>query len=352
MNVLATGDVRDALKASQLPAAAELGAAVQELCGGADAAAPIVGLRQLKRGVYRVQIEAGDGVRSLVIKSSDPALGRHNQLVARRWLPAVGLSGACARVLGCAADPRGEGMWLIYEDLGESTLDAAKSDRRRVAAAVELIATLHVRSAGHAVLPECRHHGRDLGAAYIAANVNDAIQGLEMLGRSRVVLSPAHRTIRDGLLARLCALRGELPDRLRMLAVHGGPAVLLHGDLWPTNAFVVDGPDGLVARLVDWDGAGVGPASYDLSTFLLRFPLEERPWILERYRAAVVESAGWRLPSTRDLNVLFETAECARYANHAVWPAVALLVDGAEWAFDALAIVAGWFADLRPVLPE
>jgi hypothetical protein len=52
------------------------------------------------------------------------------------------------------------------------------------------------------------------------------------------------------------------------------------------------------------------------------------------------------------LNLLFESAECARYASRAVWPAIALLRDGAAWGIEELAQVEGWFAALAPVLPE
>lgn len=354
MGVLTTGDLRDALEAERLPGAVELGAALQDICDGSHGVeARILDLQRLKTNVYRVRLAMGERVRSLMLKSANPALARHNQLVARRWLPAIGLTDAGARLEGTAADRHGQRIWLIYEDLGDGRLDAAATDRLRVGTVVDLVATLHIRSAGHAVLPDCRVHGGDLGAAYLCGNVRDAVRGLEQLRRPRVMLTPDQESVRDRLLTRLRALQHELPDRLLLLELGGGPDVLLHGDLWTTNAFVLNGSrsDEWCARLIDWDHAGVGWASYDLSTFLLRFPREERPWILDRYRAAVAE-AGWQLPGAKDLNVLFETAEFARFANRAVWPAVELLVDGADWALDELAMVAGWFDDWRPVLPE
>src|SRR5439155_26910360 len=103
-------------------------------------------------------------------------------------------------------------------------------------------------------------------------------------------------------------------------------------------------------RLIDWDYAGVGPVSYDLSTFLLRFPTERRPSILEFYRKEVEES-GWELPTQANLNALFETAEYARYANRIIWPAIALVTDKAAWGAVALAEVEEWFQRFEPVLP-
>ena len=114
---------------------------------------------------------------------------------------------------------------------------------------------------------------------------------------------------------------------------------------------MLPGANGPQARLIDWDHAAVGPISYDLSTFLLRFPRERRPWILDLYRQSVAR-AGWRLPTAEDLNLLFETAELARFANRVIWPALAIANDGAEWGFDELSEVERWFEDLEPVLPE
>jgi len=89
----------------------------------------------------------------------------------------------------------------------------------------------------------------------------------------------------------------------------------------------------------------VGPFSYDLSTFLFRFPPAERPWVLEYYRKAVTR-AGWRLAPARELQLLFDTAERARYANRLIWPALALLQERADWGFPELAEVERWFREL------
>ena len=112
---------------------------------------------------------------------------------------------------------------------------------------------------------------------------------------------------------------------------------------------VSEAEQGLRALLIDWDHVGVGPISYDLSTFLYRFPPQDRQWILNCYQEAVGR-VSWRLPCARDLNLLFETAESARYANRAIWPAIALLQERAEWGFDELAAVEQWFELLEPVL--
>jgi len=91
--------------------------------------------------------------------------------------------------------------------------------------------------------------------------------------------------------------------------------------------------------------------TYDVSTFLYRFPKSQRSGILELY-ARALGRAGWRLPSVRELNAMFETAEYARYASRIIWPAVALLEERAAWGFDQLAEVERWFDALELVLPE
>jgi hypothetical protein len=101
--------------------------------------------------------------------------------------------------------------------------------------------------------------------------------------------------------------------------------------------------------LIDWDRAGVGPVSYDLSAFLIRFPICERYWILDLYQQSVGR-LGLRLPSAADLNLLFDTAERARLANCVIWRALAIWESQAEWAFQELASLEQWFEMLQPVL--
>jgi len=310
-----------------------------------------VAVVRLKTHVYRLHAGANGDRHSFVLKRFDPWLGRRNERVARRWLPAIGLGDRCPQLLATAADPQGRWVWHVYEDLGDGAVDAAHPDRTRVAAVVHLIAQLHTRAAGHALVPECRHYCGDLGASFFTANVGDAISVLEGLVPPRVEAAPEQAALRDRLLSQLYCLRDERPRRTQLLEALGGPDTLLHGDLWTTNTFVTTTGGGVTARLIDWDHAAVGPATYDLSTFLYRFPRPERSWILEAYRRSVA-SAGWRLPAARDLNVLFQTAEYARYANRVIWPAAALLQEQAAWGWEQLAEVERWFDALEPALPD
>jgi thiamine kinase-like enzyme len=329
----------------------ELCAALEEVCGEPDAIGSLTGLQRIKKHVYRLRIDVRGHTRGLVLKRLDLPSAHRNQLVARRWLPALGLSEISPPLLGVAAERRGQWVWHVYEDIGDWALDAQRPDPPRVAAAVELIARLHTRAAGHPILPECHHHCGDLGMHYFTANVRDALHALERLRSAALELPHEHLDVRDRLIARLRQLLAEAPHRAEMMAEVGGHDTLLHGDLWTTNTFVFPTSAGLRARLIDWDHAAVGPFSYDLSTFLYRFPADERSWILALYEEEVAP-ARWHLPPAPELNCLFDTAECSRYANRAIWPAIALVQDGRSWALDELAMVLEWFDQLEPVLPE
>jgi len=335
------------------PGVTELRALLQELLGGGAARGAWLDERQLSAPhprVYRLRFDVNGSVRSLVVKRLEPAIAQRNQLVTQRWLPAVDLSDRGPKLLGAAAERTGQCVWHVYEDLGDWALNGQSEPLPRLKVAVDLIAQVHLRFADHVLLPECRLHGGDFGIGFFASNVRDAIRCLEALHGPQMGLAPEHARLVDRLLARLHTLREEQAERTQALEDLGGAETLLHGDLWTTNTFVIPTADGLQARLIDWDHAGVGPISYDLSTFLLRFPCERRLRILEFYREAVA-LAGWRLPPSEGLNLLFETAEYARFANRIIWPAIALVMDQGAWGFEALSEIEEWFEQFEPVLP-
>src|SRR6266542_2835315 len=327
----------------------ELRQLLDELLGGNSVAGRLVEQQTLQpRGqrVMRLRFAIDGQPRSVVVKRLKPEIARRNELVGQRWLPAIGLEERSTPLLGSVAARRGACVWHVYDDLGPWELSAGQPDRPRVQAAVELIAQIHTRFADHPLLGEVRLHGGDLGIHFYEANVRDAISALQGW-------RPPQResgALRDRLLERLHKLRDQLPERAQALAEWGGPETLLHGDLWAINVFVIPTNNGLRARLIDWDHAAVGPASYDLSTFVLRFPAPHRPWVLELYRQAVAR-AGWRLPAERGLNLLFETHEYARFANRIIWPSIALVMDRANWGFEELAEIERWFEKFEPVLP-
>jgi len=328
----------------------ELTRVLETLFGEPGTSAWLVERQELKPDVYRLQIEAGGEARSVIVKRLDPGCARRNQLVTERWLPAVDLGGRVPSLLGIAAESSGKAVWHVYEDLGNEILETTDPDPESLEEAVDLISQIHTRFAGHHLLAECRLYGDDFGAGFFGANVRDAIRSLEALGPQAVEMASKDAALRDRLLRRLFGLLDEAPSRVRLLAEFGAPETFLHGDLWTTNALIVPGHDGPEARLIDWDHVGVGPISYDLSTFLARFPVADRHSVLDLYRRGVGH-CGWRLPAVRVLNILFDTAEYARLANRIIWPALAALDGQASWAFQELALLEQWLEELRPVLP-
>jgi Phosphotransferase enzyme family len=301
----------------------------------------------LKKSVHRLRFEAQGGPVSVVVKRLPFRIARANQLVAERWLPAAGLEWACPALRGVVHEPAGSEVWHIYEDLGGGGLDGRPPVPERVVPVVELIVDLHTSFADHALLPECQEFGAELGMRFFTVEVARSVSLLESIGSP----DPPPREqleLRDRLLGRVERLHCERHERALLLETFGGPDTLLHGDLWPTNTLVVEGGDGLQARLVDWDHVGVGPVAYDLSTFLYRFPSEYRPWILRNYREAAA-LRGWRLPDDSTLNLLFETAEYARYAC-CLAEAAHAASRGEPWGFEQLAEIDTWFASLAPAL--
>lgn len=326
--------------------------APEELVREVVGAPPTVEVRgeRMKSGVYRLRCTVNGTTRSFVGKRLDPDIARRNELVARRWLPAIGLGDSGPPLLAVAAERDAASVWHLYEDLGDCGLDAAGTDSGRVALAVAAIAQIHTRFTGHALIAECRLWGGDLGISFYLSSVRDAIAALESVRARRPRLGVGRSSLCRRLLARLANLLDEHGPRAEALTRAGGPETLLHGDLWPMNVMVVSRREKTWARLIDWDHAAVGPVSYDLSTFLSRFAAHDRMPILRLYEEEVGR-AGWRLPSAAELNLAFETAELARIANRVIWPALAAWEDDAAWAFEALAEVERWFEQLTPVLP-
>ena len=346
-------DLRERLERSfeawREPGAAELCELLQEMLNEHVGPGQPIGFEQLKNEVYRLR-SGGEPGQTLVLKRLKPGVAQTDRLVAECWLPALGLGDRAPRLLGVAAQRDGRWVWHVYEDLGHDSL-AVRREPERLAAAVDLIAELHSRAAAHGLSPEVRWRARDLGAYFFTSNLGDAITALDGLAAYRGEAPDEFHASRARLIDRLRALLDDAPRRLRIMKDLGGPETLLHGDLWPKNVFVSTDGAGPRAKLIDWDHVGAGPSGYDLSTFLYRSAPEERLWILDRYRGAVGR-AGWRLPGRDELNLLFHTAETARYAHCILFDAMAVLDGGAGWAIQELIDYERWLEALRPPLED
>jgi aminoglycoside/choline kinase family phosphotransferase len=339
-------DMRCTLEAHGEPQSPELWVTLAEVLGNGAASGRPMSLERIKRKVYRIR-DGTDSARSLVLKRhKDAGDARRARLVCERWLPALGFEACCPRVLGTAADRHGRWVWQLYEDFGIDTL-LTRPDRARLGAAVDLIAELHRRGADHPVLCQVRADGADYGVHHFSAAMRDADRALEALPASR--LSGETGRARDRLRRHLDHLRHDT-RRARVLAEAGEPETMLHGDLLAKNVIVAERPAGWSVTLLDWDHVGVGPVSYDLSTFLTRYPASEREWIVSRYRDAV-RRLGGDLPGVAELNLLLDTAEQARCAEYVAAFAAKLLLDGERVAPTGLLEIEGWVEALQPLLP-
>jgi hypothetical protein len=304
---------------------------------------------RLKANVHRLRVELDGTERSLVVKWSDPVVARRCWLVARRWLPAVGLEDHGPALLGVAAKRDGEGTWQIYDDLPGQPLSTRRPAAGHVEAAIEAIARVHTAFAEHAMIPEFRLWGGDRGIHFYSANLRDAVVALRSVELDRG--GEGARTARDALLEWISDLKQQEPERAEAMAAAGGPETLVHGDLWPTNVIILPDGEAVRARLIDWDEAAAGPIGFDLSTFLLRFDPPHRGWILGAYRRAVDRLAGWDLPDDHDLNLIFETAAYARLVSLLVW-SVAAAADGeSDWLPARLVEMVEWLNAVSPVFP-
>lgn len=313
----------------------------------------------------RIQLRGADAIHSVIVKRLRPQVAQRNDLVVRRWLPAVGLGKTHPALLGVAAERAGRRVWHVYEDLGDCALSStqwAKEARfhradsqesatdiapEKIEAAVKLIAEIHIRFAQHPLLGECRLLGGDLGFSFYSSAIKDAIRCLETLLQCSSLAADQMALVKR-LLSQMYDLAAQ-SQRAADYQRFSGPETLLHGDLWPINVMVRPEEQNLRAWLIDWDHAGVGPVSYDLSNFIAHFPLRQRDTILRMYLRLLSER-GWTFPPDTDWNSLFEAAEWSRLATEVFWAGNAALEERADWAFDDLALVESWIQSQQPIL--
>jgi len=342
------------LVAEKHPGTAELHALIAGLLDATRSTGRLVQTERLSRArVYRARFHVNGRARSLIVKRLPPYRSERECAAVRRWLPRAGLDAHAPPLLGVAAQRNGALFWHVYEDLGPYPLAGAIDDPLRVVAAIDVIAKVHVGFARHPLLAECRLAGGELGAAFFEASLRDACRNIEAVQRAVNVDARGCKAA-AGLCERLANMVKQQPERMKLLRERGGPETLLHGDLWTKNILAIPGSTGVHVRLIDWDHCGVGPVVYDLSTFLRRFPLSQRPSVLDQYWTRL-DSKHWPRPSLVDLNAMLDTVELARCANSITWRAVAILnaePDAApEWAIADLEEIDTWFGELSPVLP-
>lgn len=338
--------------------ASELEAALEQRLAAAGAPVRFEGGEALRPPqVHRLRFRTDGTVHALVLKRLSLDRSHREQRAVRAWLPRVGLGAHAAPLLDVVAARGGECVWHVYADLGDRTLArlAGEPGPEREAllrAALALIAALHLRFVAHPLLADCRLAGLDLGAGFFAASVADAASSLAAL-RRHPALPRERRPLIERLQERLAALAREGDARAHDCAGLGWPETLQHGDLWLSNLMLA--PDAAL-RLIDWERAGVGPALYDLSTFLRQLPASDRPWVLDAYRECV-RPAGWGWPEPALFERVAEGFEVGRFASCLAWRVLSALElpgGGASppaWLYDDLVEMERWFAGRTPLLP-
>jgi Ser/Thr protein kinase RdoA (MazF antagonist) len=315
---------------------------LEETLAVVEPGARVVAMSRLKRdGRVRRARLVGGRRSSVVVKRARRAVARKTSLLNSRWLPAVGLQDCGPPLLGSGSAAR-ESVWQVFEDLGNCELLPDHPEAGGLEAATRLVARVHVAFADPSLLPGCRDAFGDLGASFYGDWLRGAALALQATETSS--LSPDRLALLDRLNRRVEGLLAEEAGRTQRLLEVGGPATLLHGDLWPQNVLLPQARVGRHARLIDWDHAVVGPVIYDVSTFISCLSPRFRIPALRLYER-VVGPVGWRISDLAALNEAFKTAEFARLAC-TLTPLVEAVSSGGEWAYEDLDEVDRWFAAL------
>ena len=288
----------------------------------------------LHQGVHRLELD-GASCRSVVVKRLRAKRAQLERRVTGRWLPAAGMDGFGPPRRATIGEADGRHVWHVYDDLGAQGLDRPEVDRASLEAAMDRLATLHASFAGHAVLPEPRFAAGDLGAYFYTNSVRDAARCAALLCPPAVDMSAEDEAVRDAVRAHLSQLLDDEPRRVRLLQEQAGPETLLHGDLTRANVFVLSGGEQPRVRLIDWDHVGVGPAGFDISTHVARYPAAQRAIVLERYAGAMADR-GYPFHDDLDWELLVSTFEAGRLANQVIWVVLGIL-EGNGWTFRELA---------------
>lgn len=292
-------------------------------CGRVPASVSVMRERPARhQGIYRLE-GVGEGGTAVFAKWGPAAAILPERLIQEQILPYLPLT--TPRYYGTCLD--GSDGWLFLEDVGEQRYSRSEPEHLRVAA--EWVGTLHTA-------------GSHLGA----------VNGLPDAGPSRYLrqLRGARTRIHESLgrwtfaadevevLASLLSWCDVIEARWgHVEAGCGGvPATLVHGDFRPKNAFVRSNGHGLQIFPIDWEMAGWGPPSVDLTRIDL--------------------SAYWRVVRASWPGVDFVTVErLARFGRvlesvaSMDWACVSLLLEQREYRSEAvvdLAVVLGRLNDV------
>src|SRR5215211_3489270 len=98
--------------------AAALQNRLEELISKDGRNARLILQERIKSHVYRLHFELESEPLVLILKCLEARIARRTELVAHRWLPAVGLVQEGPPLLTTVGTPDGQEVWHIYSDLG------------------------------------------------------------------------------------------------------------------------------------------------------------------------------------------------------------------------------------------
>ena len=114
------------LDGSGQPGLHELRDLLGELLDGPSVDGSFIEHQNLQRRsmrVFRLRFSINGSIRTWIVKRLAPEIAQRNELVAKRWLPAVGLNDLGPSLAGSVADRSGAWVWHVYHDLGSHELD-------------------------------------------------------------------------------------------------------------------------------------------------------------------------------------------------------------------------------------
>lgn len=243
---------------------------------------------------------APDAVLSPLSSTPSKRLYRINRPGRTPWLLLVAPPGS-------VADPRADARMLDF--LARHGYPAPRVVRTTAGDTVcageqgQVLVTTFVEGAA---LPADREAYTRLGQAVGRLHVLPAsaaqppLRPAGMLPRNELAFARRQlATVRDRVPAALAARFEALAAACRADAwADGLPAVLLHNDCHPANA--IQTPDGQVV-LIDWEGAGLGPAIIDLGFLLVSCAVPLPAGWADALRpdswAAAPQQAAWQTPA-------------------------------------------------------
>jgi Phosphotransferase enzyme family len=249
----------------------------------------------------RVTLDSGRRLRVIFKRLHPGAEGkgdRREVLIYRRLL--AGQRFGAPALYASVYDPEQGRYWLFLEDLGDQTLDGDPEHCRAAACCLaELHATYWGREAQLRALDCLNEHGPE----YYHMLARHARRNLEWAGANRA-------------LARFDALMARFPALVAFLTAQ--PRTLVHGDIFASNFIIQPGPR---VRPVDWEGAAIGLAAWDLARLLDGWG-SDKPAFVQAYLAEL----GRYTPVPPGLTVFRETFRRCAVLNvlwHLGWEAEA-----------------------------